>query len=534
MAFNPGGVVDVQSGTLRFGGGTNNTLGGSFTASAGATLDLNSGTYYDAGGVATGAGFNRFNGTTLNLRTNIIPGLLHSGGSVVLGPNFQNAGAITDLTLDGSTLVGTNRVSGTFVVNSGYLVNQLTVLPGGQLQFNTAANKFLNTLSLINQGTVTWNDGQLYNGGQPATVVSNGGQWLMTGDNVFNANAAQTNTPVWINTGLLRKSAGAGYSQHIVNFNVAFNPGGVVDVQSGTLRFAGGTNNTLGGSFTASAGAALDLNSGTYYDAGGVASGAGFNRFNGTTLILRTNIIPGFLHTGGSVVLGPNFQNAGAITNLTLDGSTLVGTNRVSGTFVVNSGYLVNQLTVLPVGQLQFNTAANKFLNTMSLINQGTVTWNDGHLYNGGQPATVVSNGGQWFMTSDNVFNANAAQTNTPVWINSGLLRKSAGAGYSQILQLQCGLQRRRRGGRAERHVALRWRHQQHAGRQLHRLGRSRAGFEQRHLLRRRRHGLRRGLQPVQRHDAQPADQHHPRSPAHVAAVWCWARTSRTPAPSRT
>ena len=97
---------------------------------------------------------------------------------MVLGPNFQNAGAITNLTLDGSTLVGTNRVSGTIVVNSGYLVNQLTVLPGGQLQFNTAANKFLNTLSLINQGTVTWNDGHLYNGGQPATVVSNGGQWL--------------------------------------------------------------------------------------------------------------------------------------------------------------------------------------------------------------------------------------------------------------------------------------------------------------------------------------------------------------------
>ncbi len=95
---------------------------------------------------------------------------------------------------------------------------------------------------------MTWNDGQLLNGGQPATVVSNGGQSLMTGDNSFNAYSPQTNSPVWINTGLVRKSGGAGFSQ-INNFNVAFNAGGVVDVQSGTLRFGGGPSNTLGGSF---------------------------------------------------------------------------------------------------------------------------------------------------------------------------------------------------------------------------------------------------------------------------------------------
>ncbi len=65
------------------------------------------------------------------------------------------------------------------VGDSGALVNQLTILPGGQLQLDTAANKFLDTLSLINQGTVTWNAGQLLNGGQPATVVSNGGRFSL-------------------------------------------------------------------------------------------------------------------------------------------------------------------------------------------------------------------------------------------------------------------------------------------------------------------------------------------------------------------
>ena len=427
-----GGTVDTQIGTLRFGGGTNNTLGGSFTASSGATLDLNTGTYFDAGGNASGAGINQFSGTTLILQTNVIPGLLLVGGNVVLGPNFQVAGAIASLALDGSTLVGTNRVSGTLVVNSGSLVNQLTVQPGGQLLFNTTANKFLNAFTLINQGTVTWNDGQLLNGGQPATVVSNGGQWLITGNASFNGNAFQTNTPVWINAGLLRKNGGSSFSQ-INNFNFANLASGTVDTQIGTLRFGGGTNNTLGGSFTASSGATLDLNTGTYFDAGGNASGAGINQFSGTTLILQTNIIPGLLLVGGNVVLGPNFQNAGAIANLTLDGSTLVGANRISGTLVVNSGSLASQLIVQPGGQLFFNTTANKFLNAFTLINQGTVTWNDGQLLNGGQPATVVSNGGQWLITGNASFNGNAFQTNTPVWINAGLLRKSGGIGSSQI-----------------------------------------------------------------------------------------------------
>ncbi|MBI3853972.1 MAG: hypothetical protein HY298_27410, partial [Verrucomicrobia bacterium] len=336
-----------------------------------------------------------------------------TGTVAVVSYNVGGASGTQTLALQTAnslTAAGTVGANGILDMSSGSLLGSLVILPGGQLVFNTPGNKFLDTLSLINQGTVTWNDGQLLNGGQPATVVSNGGQWLMTGDNSFNGYSAQTNSPVWINTGLVRKSAGAGFSQ-LNNFNVAFNPGGVVDVQSGTLRFGGGTNNTLGGSFTASAGATLDLNSGTYYDAGGVASGAGFNRFNGTTLNLRTNIIPGLLHSGGTVVLGPSFQNAGVITNLTLDGATLVGSNRVSGTFVVNSGYLVNQLTVLAGGELLLNTPGNKFLDTLTLINQGTVTWNDGQLLNGGQPATVVSNGGQWLMTGDNSFNGYSAQT---------------------------------------------------------------------------------------------------------------------------
>ncbi len=134
-------------------------------------------------------------------------------------------------------------------------------------------------------------------GEQRGPVVDDRRQFL-------HAYSAQSNSPVWINTGLVRKSAGAGVSQ-INNFNVAFTPGASWTCRAGRCvqrryrRHAGRRVHRP------RAGAALDLNSGTYYDAGGVATGAGFtNRFNGTTLILRTNIIPGLLHSGGTVVLG--------------------------------------------------------------------------------------------------------------------------------------------------------------------------------------------------------------------------------------
>ena len=67
----------------------------------------------------------------------------------------------------------------------------------------------------------------------------------MTGDNVFNANAAQTNTPVWINSGLLRKSGGAGFSQ-INNFNFNTQPSGVIQADTGILRLPSGTTNSAG------------------------------------------------------------------------------------------------------------------------------------------------------------------------------------------------------------------------------------------------------------------------------------------------
>ncbi len=372
----------------------------------------------------------------LNLRTNIIPGLKLTGGDVfVTGTStFQQAGAITNLTLDGAFLRGASRVgNGALTVNSGGLSGQLTVLSGGQLVLASSTVKRLSSFTLLNQGTVTWSGGQIQGGGTPSTIISNGGSWQMTGDNVFDL-AFGGDPLVWTNSGTLSKTAGIGLSQ-IFNFNFINQPTGLINASSGTLQISGDTNDILGGTLTASSAGLVSIEGGTWTDAGGAASGTGINQFNGGTLNLRTNIIPGLKLTGGDVfVTGTStFQQAGAITNLTLDGSFLRGTSRVgSGTLTVNSGGLSGQLTVNAGGQLVLATATVKRLSSFTLLNQGTVTWSGGQLQAGGTPGTIISNGGSWQITGDNPFNL-AFGGDPLVWTNSGTLSKIAGTGISTI-----------------------------------------------------------------------------------------------------
>jgi hypothetical protein len=263
--------------------------------------------------------------------------------------------------------------------------------------------------------------------------VSNGGLWQITGDNLF-YNAYGGPTMTWANSGILRKTGSAGTTS-IQDFNFVNSPGGLIDTLSGTLSFSGAANSVLGGTLSATSPGLMTINGGTWTDAAATASGTGTNRFNGGTLNLRTNIIPGLRLTGGDVyITGTNtFQQAGAITNLTLDGAQLQGTNRLgNGTLTVNSGGMEGQITVLPAGQLLLTTAATKSVYRLTLLNQGTVTWSGGTLQGGSTPTTVVSNGGLWQITGDNLF-YNAYGGPTMTWANSGILRKSAGTGASTL-----------------------------------------------------------------------------------------------------
>mgnify|MGYP001184941594 CR=1 FL=1 len=432
----PGATVEALSGTLQFNGTDSpaSQLGGQFLATAPAVVNLAGGTWTDAGGTAGGTGITRFNGTILNLRTNIIPNLLHTGGDIyVIANTFQQSGAITNLALDGSQLRGTNRIgTGILTLRSGGTDGQLTVEPGGTLRFTNDSNKNVYNLVLLNRGTVEWFGGNLLGGNTSSTTISNGGLWQITGDSqIYQTYGGPT--PNWLNTGTLRKSGGTGIS-HISSFNFVNAPGGIVQALSGTLQLSGGTNNLIGGTFSATTPGLINIASGTWFDSGGTATGTGISRFNGGTLNLRTNIIPNLLHTGGDVyVIANTFQQTGSITNLTIDGSQLRGTNRIgTGTLVINSGGSDGVLIVGPTGKLQYNTAANKNIYNLRLINQGTVVWSDGNLLGGNTLSTTISNGGLWQITGNN----QAYQTYggaAITWTNTGTILKSGGTGLSYI-----------------------------------------------------------------------------------------------------
>ena len=96
--------------------------------------------------------------------------------------------------------------------------------------------------------------------------------------------------------------------------------------------------------------------------------------FSGGTLTLQQTVAPQLQLTGGAVTLGPAFQG-GSITNLTLAGSLLSGTNTVTGTLNCLSGTVGGgALTVATNGVLVLgavNSGNGLDLQNLSLVNSG-------------------------------------------------------------------------------------------------------------------------------------------------------------------
>ncbi len=351
--------------------------------------------------------------------------------SMTVGTLILGGASGTQTLLNGISTVlavtnsGFVRPNGILTVTNGGLQGNWLISPGAQLNLSGAANKFLYNSAITNQGTVNWSGGMLSVGGNNlnTTTITNSGLWQMTSDYALQYGGGSP--PTFFNSGTIRKTTTTGTStfneMDLVNF-----ASGIVDIESGTFTLTPITTNYLGGSFTMAASAAINFNGGNWTDAGGVVSG-GTISFDGGNFYFRTNIIAGIKLLTGYIFINPNtFQQGGAITNLTLDGVVLEGTNNVAGTLTMNSGSIPGQLTVLPAGQMVFATAGSKLLYGLNLINQGTVLWSGGELAVGG---TVISNGGSWQMSSDDTMAYGGG--NPAVFINSGTLRKTATTGTS-------------------------------------------------------------------------------------------------------
>jgi hypothetical protein len=322
--------------------------------------------------------------------------------------------------------------NGLLVVTNGGITGSLTIQAGGQLQFGGNTGMYLYDLNLTNLGTVIWSGSNLGVGGTSpqTTIVSNGGLWQITGD--FSIYSGGGPTSLWINSGTVRKTAGSGTST-IGGMNFLNQPGGLVDAQTGTMRLSG-VNSVLGGTLNATTPARINLD-GVWTDAGGSATGTGQVQFDGGTFNFVTDIIPGLALVSGDIyIAGNSFQQGGAITNLTIDGAALRGTNTIgAGTLRFNGGAMTDLLTVQPGGQLVLATANSKLLYGLVITNLGTVTWNGGTLGFGGSSgqSTFVFNGGVWQMASDDAISWGGGSK--PTWVNTGKLVKSGTTGISII-----------------------------------------------------------------------------------------------------
>jgi hypothetical protein len=420
VAFNSTGTVDVQTGTVRFQAGGN--VGGTFTTAVGAAINVTSGNFTEVGvPVFNGGGQSQMTGGSLTLTTDVIPGLLLTGGTLYLGPGFQG-GSITNLTLNGATLSGNYTVSGTLNCGNGFS-GSLLVADGATLNWSAgtisgaltvASNGVLNIAGLnvpgstdktlyaqlTNYGTVVWTGGQILGYGSSGAAIYNqpGALWdaqcdlgIYYGDVVF------------ANQGILRKSVGTGTTI----IGVAFNNTGTVEVQTGTMRF--NINGSLTGSYFAATGAAVEFNQGTFTLVSGppASSGAGQVRFTSSSSV----------------------QFSGPITNFDLGPGTLVGTNVVTGVLNWTGGWVYGALTVASNGVLNVAGSTDKSLYAQ-LTNYGTVVWTGGQVLGHGSSGAAIYNqpGALWDAQCDlGIYYADV------VFVNQGILRKSVGSGTTII-----------------------------------------------------------------------------------------------------
>ncbi len=342
VTFNNSGTAQALAGTLNFNNG--GTIGGVFAAAAGTALNFTSGAFSADAATINGPGAVSFTGGSLALLNHEIVNLQLTGGTVTPGPGFEG-GSITSLTIAGSALSGANTVAGTLTWTGGTINGPLRVENGGALNIGGATTKYVQA-ALTNAGTITWTGGSLniYNN----NAFYSGAIWNLAGA-VFNIatdqniNCACYGEEFINNQGTFEKTAGPGTTY----VGVLFTNRGTVQALQGTLNFNNGGR--VDGAYSVDADAALNFTGGAFSAGAAAVSGPGPANLTGGTMTLLSNAIPNLQLTGGTVVVGTNFEG-GTITNLTLAGSTLSGRSSVGGTLTWTAGAIAGPLTVRPGG----------------------------------------------------------------------------------------------------------------------------------------------------------------------------------------
>jgi len=276
--FDNSSPTQVTAGTLQLTGGGSSA--GAFTASAGAVVEFNGGTYnLNEGATLDGAGLYRLASGTLNVN-----GAVDMSNFTQTGGYLAGTGALT--------------VADTMNWTGGYQrgIGSTNIAAGGVLNLSDGPDYLRQEGRTINNaGTATWttgggnywylNDGAVFTNQAGATFNAQADEAInMSGSGIFNNEGA-----------FVRSGTGAS------RFNLPFINSGSVQVSAGTLRLNGGGMGSAG--FTVDDTARLEFIGGTFsLDDGAALAGAGLYYLSGGTLSINGNVsVTNFEQVGGYV-----------------------------------------------------------------------------------------------------------------------------------------------------------------------------------------------------------------------------------------
>jgi hypothetical protein len=307
------GAANVQTGgTLVLAGGGSSS--GSFTVASGGTLSFSGGTFaLNTGAGFSGAGAVRVTGATVNVNATVIASNLE----LTDGGTISGSGALTvnnSLTWSGGTMSGSGSTA---------------LASGGTLTISGATDKTLSQRTLNLAGNTTWSGTGNLNLANSA-VLNNQGTGVFT----INNDQSVLGSGTFTNAGTLTKSSSTGTTSFAST--VAFSTSGTVNLQTGTLSFAGGYNQSAGAT----------------------------NLSSGTTLTATVNLTGGTLSGSGTVT--------GDVTN---GGVVEVGGAGAAGTLTISGNYVQSGIGVLniEIGGSSLGTGFDQFVIAGQATLNGTL-----------------------------------------------------------------------------------------------------------------------------------------------------------------
>ena len=370
IQFHNTGTVEVQSGTLNilsYAG----THTGDFLVHDNTTLVTNGSDTFEATSDITGDGNLGFGG--LHRGTVAIGGnLTVSGGTfegpVAVGGDMTTTGFVTTFNGPSATIAGDALISGSFLAgtgdlivyglltwNNGWMCGTGTTYANGGLHITgTPEDRRLGAgRTLVNAGNAIFDQGVLWtddrsedmsHDGLVVHLINRGTFEVRDDADIFNANNL-TGGQFW-NEGIFRKSTGTDTS----DFYIQFHNTGTVEVQSGTLGFYGGYDQTGAESVTKLSGGSissstpLDIEDGWLMGSGSISGGV----LNGG------HVSPGFSAGAVEVQTGDYTQVLSGALEIEIGGAVDTEFDRlvVDGSVTLDGALNVRTLDFCPqVGQ---------------------------------------------------------------------------------------------------------------------------------------------------------------------------------------